>query len=69
MAGYVAFWPNVPKFERSDDEIVCRTLDTSFTHEYVTHAGTWYYAVAAIDLFDNVGPISGVVSVAAGGPP
>lgn len=69
VVGYVVFWSNVPKFERSDDEVVCRTLDTSFTHEYVTHAGTWYYAVAAIDLFDNVGPISDVVCVTVGGLP
>ena len=62
-AGYVVYWSNVPKMTLDDDEIVGRTLGTTFTHEMITHAGTYHYAVAAVDVFDNVGPAADAVRV------
>jgi len=64
-AGYAVYWSNVPKMTLDDDEIVGRTLDTTFTHEMITHAGTYYYAVAAVDVFGNVGPAADPVRVEA----
>jgi hypothetical protein len=63
VAAYIVYWANVPELEQSEDEIVCRTSGTEFTHAFVPHPGDWYYAVAAEDLFGNVGPPSRVVKV------
>ena len=63
VAGYVVYWSNVPKFRFDDGEVAGRTLDLTFTHKHVTHAGTYYYAVAAEDLFGNRGLASDPVKM------
>ncbi len=62
-SGYVVYWSNVPKMTLEDEEVVGRTHATSFTHDRIPHAGTYYYTVAAVDVFGNIGPAADAVKV------
>ena len=62
-AGYVVYWSNVPKMTLDENEIAGRVQILTFTHERIPHAGTYYYTVAAVDLFGNVGPAADAVKV------
>jgi hypothetical protein len=65
IAGYRVFWSNVERFELSKHETIATTLNREFTHRFITHPGNWYYTVAAVDLFGNIGkpavPVKGKV--------
>ena len=63
VADYVVYWSNVPEMKLDENEIVGKTLGREFTHTRIPHFGTYYYAVAARDLFGNTGPASEKVKV------
>ena len=63
VGDYVVYWSNVPKMTLDENEVVGTTLDRQFTHTRIPHFGTYYCAVAARDLFGNVGPASEKVKV------
>lgn len=66
VAGYVVYWSNVPQMWLDDRERVAQTVHAEFLHDAIPHPGTYYYAVAAIDLFGNVGKASAPTKVDVG---
>lgn len=63
VAVYRVYWANVPTLRCDASEVVSLTLQREFKHEMIPHPGKWYYAVAAVDLFGNVGKPSDTVAV------
>ena len=63
VAGYNVYWSNVPAMRLDERERIAVTLKPEFRHESVAHAGTYYYAVSAVDLFDNVGKASAAAKI------
>lgn len=63
VAGYVVYWSNVPQVRQKDSVVVGRTREHVLVHDRITHAGTHYYAVAAVDVSGNVGALSEAAGV------
>lgn len=63
LAGYDIHWSNVPALWLDDRDRIATTPKPEFRHEFIPHAGTYYYAVSAVDLFGNVGSASAAVKV------